>query len=161
MATNRTISFAYKLPVIIIVLTGILVLYNVFPRYASVETVLNGDTLLLENGRLIKLIGVCTPELNHPEQRVRNEGTAAADFTQNMVEGKKIRIKYHPRHNNPDLRVLASVYLMDGTYLNAELIRQGYGRMDEDCASADAEAFQEFERQARENKRGLWAEIQE
>lgn len=158
MAKTRTVPFAYKLLIIILALAGIVFIYNIVPRYASVETVLNGDTLLLENGSLIKLIGVYTPECNDPEERVRRGGTAAADFTQNMVEGKKIRIEYHHRHNNTDGKARASVYLMDGTYLNAEIIRQGYGHADSECASGDAKAFQEYERQARDLKRGLWAE---
>jgi len=159
MAKIRTVPFAYKLLIIILALAGIVFTYNVLPRYASVETVLNGDTLLLENGSLIKLIGVYTPECNHPDEQVRRGGTAAADFTQNMVEGKKIRIEYHHRHNNTDGKARASVYLTDGTYLNAEIIRQGYGHADSECASGDAKAFQEHERQAREQKRGLWAEM--
>jgi len=158
MAKIRTVPFAYKLLIIILALAGIVFTYYFLPRYASVETVLNGDTLLLENGSLIKLIGVYTPECNDPEERVRRGGTAAADFTQNMVEGKKIRIEYHHRHNNTDGKARASVYLMDGTYLNAEIIRQGYGHADSECASDDAKAFQEYERQARDLKRGLWAE---
>jgi len=153
--------FAYKLLIVILALAGSVFIYNVLPRYVLVETVLNGDTLLLENGSLVKLMGVNTPESNDPEEQVRNDGMAAADFTQSMVEGKKIRIEYHHRHNNTDGKALASVYLIDGTYLNAEIIRQGFGHADSACASGDAKAFQEYERQAREHKRGLWAEMPE
>lgn len=161
MAVTRTMPFAYKLLVIAIALGAILCIYTFLPRYAFVETVLNGDTLLLENGKLVKLIGVQTPEANDPEERVRHFGMAAADFTQNMVEGKKIRIKYHYGRENTDGKVLASVYLLDGTFLNAEIIKQGYGRADLKCTSGDMRELPEYERRAREDKRGLWSKMPE
>lgn len=148
----------YKILIIALVLSGVLFLYRYLPRYASVETVLNGNTLLLENGIVVKLIGVDLAEENYSDERRRSCGVLSADFTQSMVEGKKVRIRYHPQQDNTDGRALASVYLLDGTFLNAEIIKQGYGHADPACASGDVETLQEYERQARENKRGLWAE---
>jgi micrococcal nuclease len=161
MAGSRNIPFAYKLLIIAVAFNGLLLLYEFIPRHATVETVMNGDTLLLENGTVVKLAGVTTPEANDPEETVRQFGLAAADFTQNMVEGKKIRIKYFYQQDTTDGRALASVYLVDGTCLNSELIKQGYGRADAECTSAEVKAFLEYERQARESKRGLWAEMPE
>jgi endonuclease YncB( thermonuclease family) len=161
MPQARKIPFAYKLLVIVIALIGLLLLYQFVPRYATVETVINGDTLLLENGTVVKLIGVTTPEANDPEERVRQFGLAASDFTQNMVEGKEIKIKYHYQQDNTDGRALASVYLVDGTCLNSELIKQGYGHADRECTAGDVKEFLEYERQAQENRRGLWADMPE
>jgi len=159
MAKTRKIPLAYKIFIIALALNGILFIYMYLPRYVSVETVLNGDTLLLENGIVVKLIGVDVPEANYSEERVRHFGLAAADLIQGMVEGKKVRIEYHQQQDNMDGRALASVYLMDGTFLNSEIIKQGYGRADSECTSKYVEKFQEYEQQARENKRRFWAEI--
>ena len=159
MAKTRKIPLAYKIFIIALALNGILFIYMYLPRYVSVETVLNGDTLLLENGIVVKLIGVDVPEANYSEERVRHFGLAAADFIQGKVEGKKVRIEYHQQQNNMDGRALASVYLMDGTFLNSEIIKQGYGRADSECTFKDVEKFQEYEQQARENKRGFWADM--
>lgn len=159
MANTRNIPFAYKVLIITLALIALLFVSTHLPRYVTVETVLNGDTLLLENGIVVKLIGVDVPETIDPEERGRHFGVAAADFIQRMVECKKVRIKYHQGQNNMDGRALASVYLLDGTFLNAEIIRQGYGRADAKCTFPNAEKFQEYEQEARENKRGLWAEM--
>ena len=161
MASSRKIPFAYKLPIIAAALVGLLLLYAFLPRSATVETVINGDTLLLENGTVVKLIGVTTPDANDPEKEVRQFGMAAADYTQDMVEGKEIRITYFYQQDTTDGRARAAVYLLDGTCLNAELIRQGYGRADESCTSGDVEIYREYEQQAREHKRGLWADMPE
>jgi micrococcal nuclease len=50
-----------------------------------------------------------------------------------MVEGKLVRLEFDPlssrRSDGKDRysRTLAYVFLQDGTHLNAEIIRQGYG----------------------------------
>ena len=51
---------------------------------------------------------------------------------------------------------LAYVYLMDGTFLNAEIIKQGYGFAYNKYPFNSMEAFRGYEREARENRRGLW-----
>ena len=44
-----------------------------------------------------------------------------------MVEGKKVRLEYDQTRVDKYGRTLAYVYLEDGTFLNAEIIKQGYG----------------------------------
>jgi micrococcal nuclease len=51
---------------------------------------------------------------------------------------------------------LAYVFLDDGTLLNAEIIKQGYGFALSRYPFARMEAFRRLEREAREQKRGLW-----
>jgi micrococcal nuclease len=48
------------------------------------------------------------------------------------------------------------VYLEDGTFLNAEIIRQGYGFAETRFPHTHLEEFRALEREARENHRGLW-----
>jgi micrococcal nuclease len=44
-----------------------------------------------------------------------------------MVEGKEVRLEFDWQRRDKYGRLLAYVYLPDGTFLNAELIKQGYG----------------------------------
>jgi micrococcal nuclease len=53
-------------------------------------------------------------------------------------------------------RLLAYVYLLDGTFLNAEIIKQGYGSAYTRFPFKYKEEFRRYEREARENRRGLW-----
>lgn len=55
-------------------------------------------------------------------------------------------------------RTLAYVFLVDGTFLNAEIIKQGYGFAYTRFPFKHLEAFRKFEREARENGRGQWAQ---
>ncbi len=49
--------------------------------YRFVERVIDGDTLALETGERIRLIGVDTPETKHPRKPVEDFGKEAAAFT--------------------------------------------------------------------------------
>jgi micrococcal nuclease len=55
-------------------------------------------------------------------------------------------------------RTLAYVYLKDGTFLNAEIIRHGYGSAYTKFPFKYMEEFRRYEREAREKRRGLWAD---
>jgi micrococcal nuclease len=122
----------------------------------QVTRVIDGDTLLLSNGERVRLIGVDTPELYHPLKPVQYFAEEASQFTRKMAEGKRVRLEYDWRRLDRYNRLLAYVYLEDGTFLNAEIIRQGYGFAYTKYPFRYMEQFLKYEREARENERGLW-----
>src|SRR5829696_3940967 len=61
-------------------------------NYRVVERVIDGDTLVMENGERVRLIGVDTPETKHPNRPIEQFGKEAAAFTKRMVEGKRVRL---------------------------------------------------------------------
>ena len=122
----------------------------------SVKRVIDGDTLLLTNGEKVRLIGVDTPETKHPQKPVQRFGQEAYLFTKRMVEGKEVRLDYDWQRRDKYGRLLAYVYLLDGTFLNAEIIKQGFGFAYTRFPFKYLEEFRKYEREARENKRGLW-----
>jgi micrococcal nuclease len=121
-----------------------------------VKRVVDGDTLLLTNGERVRLIGVDTPETKHPQKPVQRFGREAYLFTRELVEGKEVRLEFDWQRRDKYGRLLAYVYLTDGTFLNAEIIMQGYGFAYTRFPFKYLEEFRKYEREARENKRGLW-----
>jgi micrococcal nuclease len=105
----------------------------------------------------VRLIGVDTPETVHPEKPVEYFGEEASAFTKKMVEGKKVLLKYDFQRRDKYGRLLAYVYLEDGTLLNAEIIKQGYGFAYTKYPFKYLDNFRRYEKEARENRRGLWA----
>ena len=121
--------------------------------------VIDGDTIVVDmSGKeeRVRLIGVDTPETVHPEKPVEYFGKEASEFTKNMVEGKELRLEYDWQKRDKYGRLLAYVYLMDGTFLNAEIIKQGYGFAYTKFPFKYLEEFRKYEREARESGRGLW-----
>jgi len=141
-----------------------LITLSVINTYASdfrtVKRVIDGDTIVLEYGERVRLIGVDTPETVHPNKPVQFFGKEASKFTKDMVEGKNVRLEYDWQRKDRYGRTLAYVYLLDGTFINAEIIKQGYGFAYTKYPFKYMDEFREYERKARNDKKGLWASNQ-
>ncbi len=118
---------------------------------------IDGDTLELEGGERVRLIGVNSPESVDPRRPAERFGKEAAEFTRGLAEGNWVRLEYDEEARDQFGRTLAYIYLPDGTLLNAELIRQGYGAAYTRFAYRRQREFVLLEREAREQGRGLWA----
>jgi micrococcal nuclease len=148
----KTIQILITFPLIIIFFLTSLNAQNA----AKVKRVIDGDTLLLINGERLRLIGVDTPETKHPQKPVQRFGNEAYLFTKRIVEGKEVRLEYDWQKRDKYGRLLAYVFLPDGTFLNAEIIKQGYGFAYTRFPFKYMEEFRRYEKEARENGRGVW-----
>jgi micrococcal nuclease len=122
-----------------------------------VARVIDGDTIQLASGERVRLIGVDTPETKHPQKPVERFGHEASAFTKHLVEGKRVRLEFDQERRDKYGRTLAYVFLGDGTFVNAEIIRQGYGFAYTRFPFRHLDEFRRLEREARESGRGLWA----
>jgi len=126
--------------------------------YYEVSKVVDGDTIRLENGETVRLIGIDTPETVHPSKAVEYYGKEASDFTRMMVEGKQVELEFDVQRRDKYNRLLAYVYLEDGTFVNAELVKEGYAKVSTYPPNVKyADLFTKLQKEARENNRGLWA----
>ena len=133
----------------------------------EVERVVDGDTLVVSpnpfpqsaSGDRIRLLGVDTPESVHPNKPVERFGREAAAFTRQLCEGRLVRLELEPGNTQDRYgRTVAYVFLEDGTLVNAEIIRQGFGNAYTRYPFARMEEFRTLEAEARVARRGLWAE---
>jgi micrococcal nuclease len=98
-----------------------------------VTRVVDGDTITIrgDTGLVkVRLIGVDTLETVHPWKAVQYYGKEASRFTINLLKGEKVYLTYEGDKPTRDKygRVLTYVYRApDGLFVNAEIIRQGYG----------------------------------
>jgi micrococcal nuclease len=131
-------------------------------QFVTVKRVIDGDTIVLGTGERVRLIGVDTPETKHPNKPVAFFGKEASAFTKRMAEGKRVKLEYDQAntylgHKDRYGRMLAFVFLEDGTLLNAEIIRQGFGHALTRYPFSRMEEFRRLESEARDARRGLWA----
>ncbi|MBI4576636.1 MAG: thermonuclease family protein [Planctomycetes bacterium] len=95
-----------------------------------VARVVDGDTFEIENGELVRLLGVDTPELHHSLKKVEYYAETAYAFVRDRMEGRLVRLVSN--HGTQELerekygRIIAYAYLEDGTCLNETLIQEGY-----------------------------------
>jgi micrococcal nuclease len=131
------------------------------PSYLVVE-IINGDTIVVDvNNQItkIRLIGVNMPEIQQPDRPAGKYNSQAASFTDNLLRGENVYIIDDPNQNGPDKfsRVLKYIYRApDGLFVNAELLRQGYGRADTTLAFKYMTQFKQLEEFAKERKKGIW-----
>ena len=122
-----------------------------------VQRVIDGDTVVLVGGEPVRYIGVDTPELHHPHKPVQWYAREAKEFNRQLVEGKRVRLELDVQKRDHFNRLLAYVYLEDGTFVNAELLRQGYGQLLTIPPDVQhVELFVRMQKEAREAGRGLW-----
>lgn len=142
----------------------------------QVSDIVDGDTykVLIQNQEFkVRLLGIDTPEAsNNPKTRrdsQRNDqdvqeiiglGKLATNFVHNYLnEGDSIKLELDVEHFDRYDRILAYVYLMDGRMMNEFLVREGYAQIMTYPPNVKfQELFLEAQRDARNNKRGLWAD---
>ena len=148
-----------------ILLFGLGLLFWSVPAHsesAVVVRVIDGDTITVQIAgaiRTIRLIGVDTPETVHPTKKVQPGGPEASAFTQAALDRQTVRLEADPAGDQVDRydRLLRYVYL-DGKNFNARLIREGYATAIRAFPYSRKREFLRLEAQARQERRGIWAD---
>lgn len=110
---------------------------------AIVKQVIDGNTIKLDTGEIVKYIGVVA---------------SSVEFNKNLVEDKKVRLEFDEKKINDEGHTLAYVY-QDETFVNAKIIQSGYGSVYLVSPNTKfAEKFLNLEKEARSAKIGIWSE---
>jgi len=135
--------------------------YQAKEETATCTRVIDGDTIEISVAgyvEKVRLISVDTPETVDPRKPVQFFGKEASEFTRHLVEGKHVVLRDELGGHDRDkyARLLRYVYLEEGTFVNAEIVKQGYGHAYLVFPFSHMEEFRTYERQAREKGLGLW-----
>ena len=134
-------------------------------EYGLVTQVSDGDTLSMEHGQEVRLLGIDTPELAHPEIFIKEEcfGKQAKARLEQLVLNKYVYLLKDIKDTDRYGRSLRFVFLPDNTsaqkmiLVNAYMIGEGFARsyiFEKEQKYKDyINALQQY---AIDNKRGLW-----
>jgi micrococcal nuclease len=143
----------------------------------NVVKVNDGDTFEIdkkdESGKnfRVRMLGIDTPEkfdsdkLDRDAERtgkdkktIQKLGELASDFTKALIDKKKVNLEKEPGHEDKDKygRLLRYVYLEDGTFVNKKIVEEGYANAFRQFKISKLDEMIAAEKDARENKRGLW-----
>ncbi len=127
----------------------------------QVVRVTDGDTIqvccIAGQREKVRYIGINTPETKHPSKGVEYFGKEASEANRKLVDGKSVSLEFDVQQRDRYKRLLAYVYLKDGTFVNAWLVERGYAQVMTVPPNVKyQELFLKLERQVREAKRGLW-----
>ena len=142
-------------------------------RHGQVVRVLDGDTIVVDLGGRrthVRLIGVDAPEAHESPKLDRQVaagfdraailalGAEATAYTRMRLEGRSVALELDVETHDRYGRLLAWVWLPDGTLFNADLVASGYARLLTIPPNVrHLEVLRPLERQARAAGRGLWA----
>lgn len=122
--------------------------------HQKVAQVIDGDTILLEDGTLVRYIGIDTPELSHTDCY----GVEAWDANRRLVEGKEVALTHDTTTRDKEGRVLAYVTTDEGLFVNEYLVQEGLAFAFTFAPDvAFSRDFSLAQRQAREKKKGMWS----
>ena len=93
--------------------------------WQHVKWVNDGDTIVLVDGRSVRYIGVNATEIDHENRTAEPFGYAARKFNAAMVKSSKIRLEFDLERYDHYGRLLAYIFLEDGTFVNARLLEAG------------------------------------
>lgn len=132
----------------------------------KVISVIDGDTIILNDQSHLRYIGIDTPELHHPLIKLQCFGEEAKIANQKLVERKEIIMEKDVSNVDRYKRLLRYVWIKQNStnsalFVNDYLVRQGFAHASTFPPDVKyAKQFIEAETEARENKRGLWSKCE-
>ncbi len=116
-----------------------------------VKQVYDGDTVLLEDGRRVRYLGINAPEFREPFY------LKAKRLNESLVLGREIRLESDVERADAFDRLLAYVYVTN-QMVNAELVRQGLAHAFFVGPGRKHNAlFLRLQNEARQRRLGIWS----
>ena len=139
--------------------------------WRTIAHMVDGDSLRLDNGETVRLIGIDAPEAGvnnklhadlgkmriqaSPDELVEM-GRIAATFARRHAEGKRAWLEYDQSGSDQYDRSLAYVHIEDGGILNEMMLSEGYAKVYMPQAFPYKQRYILLQIDARLNRRGLW-----
>ena len=122
-----------------------------------VKYVIDGDTIILKSGENVRYIGIDAPEIDRENKKAEPLGYAARSFNQKLLGSKRIRLEFDHEKRDHYSRLLAYIYLPDGTFINLKLLRSGLATyLHKPPNLKYADSFLKAQQAAMTAKKGLW-----
>ena len=127
-----------------------------------VTKVIDGDTFWVNNGSekfKVRFIGIDAPETRNSRGKLKGSyAKEAKEYVQQLTENKWVKLELDVQKKDRYKRLLAYIYLLDGTFLNADLVKDGFAVVDTYPPNVKHTAlFVKLQHEARKSKKGVWA----
>lgn len=130
-------------------------------REVTVTRVVDGDTVEVRPGvdgtEEVRLIGIDAPETADSPRGPQPYGERASRFTEKSLEGERVTLRFGGERKDDYGRVLAYLYLRDGTMFNRTLLEKGYAQIATFPPNVKhVQEFKKAQREAQKAERGIW-----
>ena len=93
--------------------------------FYRVKSVYDGDTVVLEDGRKIRLLGINTPEVQHKDKMADAGGEDAKTWLINKLQHARIRLEFDLEKTDKYGRTLAHLFSEKKEHINLSLVKAG------------------------------------
>ena len=159
---EATMKTGIRLTILAMLLSTLLACQGIVSAssFHLVRWVDDGDTVVLTDGRRVRYTGINAPEVAHGDRPAERFGPEAKDFNWKLVFGKKVRLEFDREKRDHYGRLLVYLFLQDGTFVNAELVKGGraYCLFRRPNIKYDS-LFLRLQREAMAKRVGMWEEF--
>lgn len=129
--------------------------------WVEVKWVADGDTIVLQDGRHVRYIGIDAPETAHHHQPGEPMADQARSANRHLVKGWRLRLVFDQERTDRYGRTLAYVYRRDGLFVNAELVKTGCAHVLYQWPNtSQATLLLSSQREAMKKEQGIWKDIE-
>ncbi|WP_394203832.1 thermonuclease family protein [Shewanella waksmanii] len=130
-----------------------------YDETVTLDYVVDGDTLVLSDGRSVRLIGVDSPEIDREYPELSEPyANRARSFMQSLVkQGQTLQLAFDRKKLDPYGRTLAYVYTQEGQHLQEALLKQGFAKARVYQNDYFWQCLNGVEAHARDAQWGLWS----
>jgi micrococcal nuclease len=123
-----------------------------------VNKVIDGDTVVLENGETVRYLGIDAPEMGKKKGGPEFFAREATRYNKRLVLLKKVRLEFDEEKKDAYGRLLAYVFVKN-VFVNAELVKNGYARvMIKPPNTRYKDLLLQYQKEAMSRDAGLWQE---
>ena len=122
------------------------------PKTAHVKHVIDGDTVELQNGLVLRYVGMTAPETGEPFEK------EATEANKKFVEGKEITLEYDNYKSDKFGRILAYP-IVNNKIISIELVKLGLAELviyQKRKPFVHQSELLKAQEEAKKNKLGIW-----
>jgi len=125
--------------------------------FYDIQRIFDGDTVLLSDGRKIRLLGINTPEVRHKNDPAQAGGEEAKRWLIDKLKQRKIRLELDVEKTDKYGRTLAHIMTDKNEHINLQMVAAGLASVAIYPPNLRyADELVKAQNQAEENKLGIW-----
>lgn len=127
---------------------------------ARVTEIIDGDTVTLDDGRQVRLVGIQAPKLPLGRRDFKTWPLAdeAKQALEKITSGRIVELRYGGGRIDRHGRVLAHLFLENGVWVQGEMLKAGMARVYTFPDNREtAQEMYAIEHSARQARRGVWS----
>jgi len=94
-------------------------------EFSKVVRVIDGDTVRLQTGESVRLLGINSPEIGYKDKQSDAGAHQAKEYLKSLILNRRVLLEQDIEEEDKYTRKLAHVFLENGQHINEQMLRHG------------------------------------